>query len=174
MECRKRLLIVPAVLLVIPIYIFLHEFGHMLVMLACGDKILSFGILSASVAGAGGTFTPVTQSLLDIAGMALPLLVSLVYLLFFFRSGGRGVFFRFFSALLILAPMFSLLAWVMVPVAYLSGHTTGPDDVIHFLNHSSFHPILLMILSLGAFVACIVLAWKKGAFGIWVELFKKN
>lgn len=174
MEYRKRLLIIPAALLALPIYIFLHEFGHMLVMLACGDKILSFSILSASVAGAGGTFTPVTQSLLDIAGMALPLLISLVYLLFCFRSGTNSVFFHFFSAFLILIPMFSLLAWVMVPVAFLFGYRTGADDVIHFLNHSSIHPILVMLLSLAAFGACIVLAWKKGVFRIWAELFNNN
>ena len=37
METRKRLLVIPAALLVIPVYIFLHELGHLLVMVACGD-----------------------------------------------------------------------------------------------------------------------------------------
>lgn len=62
METRKRLLVIPAALLVIPVYIFLHELGHLLVMVACGDKILSFSIFTASVSGAGGHFTPATQS----------------------------------------------------------------------------------------------------------------
>ena len=48
METRKRLLVIPAALRVIPVYIFLHELGHLLVMVACGDKILSFSIFAAS------------------------------------------------------------------------------------------------------------------------------
>ena len=174
METRKRLLVIPAALLVIPVYIFLHEFGHLLVMVACGEEILSFSIFTASVSGSGGHFTPVTQSLLDIAGMGLPLLFSQIYLLFFFKDGRKGTFFRFFSALFVLVPIMSLLAWVMVPVAYFLGQTAGADDVIHFLNHSSVHPVLLMVLSLVVFLSCLGLAWKKDVFGVWVEILKKE
>lgn len=174
METRKRLLVIPAALLVIPAYIFLHELGHLLVMVACGDKILSFSIFTASVSGAGGHFTPATQSLLDLAGMGLPLLLSLIYLLFFFKDGRKGALFRFYSALFVLVPIMSLLAWVMVPVAYFLGQTAGADDVIHFLSHSSVHPILLMVLSLVFFLICLGLAWKKGVFGVWMEMLKKE
>lgn len=174
METRKRLLVIPAALLVIPVYIFLHELGHLLVMVASGDKILSFSIFTASVSGAGGHFTPATQSLLDLAGMGLPLLLSLIYLLFFFKDGRKGTFFRFYSALFVLVPIMSLLAWVMVPVEYFLGQTAGADDVIHFLSHSSVHPILLMVLSLVVFLTCLGLAWKKGVFGVWMEMLKKE
>lgn len=174
METRKRLLVIPAALLVIPAYIFMHELGHLLVMVACGDKILSFSIFTASVSGAGGHFTPATQSLLDLAGMGLPLLISLIYLLFFFKDGRKGTFFRFFSALFVLVPIMGLLAWFIVPMAYLSGKTTGADDVIHFLNHSSVHPMLVIILALASFLCCLGLAWKKGAFSVWLEILKKK
>ena len=174
METRKRLLVIPAALLVIPVYIFLHELGHLLVMVACGARILSFSIFTASVSGAGGHFTPFTQSLLDIAGAGFPLLVSLIYVLFFFDGRRQGVFSRFFSALFVLIPVMGLLAWVIVPVVYLFGHTTGAEDVIHFLNHSAVHPILLMVLSLGVFCAFLGLAWKKGVFGVWQQLLKKD
>ena len=68
----------------------------------------------------------------------------------------------------------SLLAWVMVPMAYFLGQTAGADDVIHFLSHSSVHPILLMVLSLAVFLTCLGLAWKKGVFGVWMEILKKE
>lgn len=50
----------------------------------------------------------------------------------------------------------------------------GADDVLHFLNHSSVHPILLMVLSLVVFLTCLGLAWKKGVFGVWMEMLKKE
>ncbi|MGN0735322.1 MAG: hypothetical protein ACI4LP_05815, partial [Anaerovoracaceae bacterium] len=39
------------------LYIFLHELGHMIVMLSAGATITSFGILTAHVSAEGGNYS---------------------------------------------------------------------------------------------------------------------
>ena len=64
----------------------------------------------------------------------------------------------------------SLLAWVIVPIAFMAGDTTNPDDVIQFLNVSGIHPVVVMILAFVLFVGIIFVAWKKGVLQIWIDM----
>ena len=52
-------------------YIALHEGGHALVAVCCGARITKFSVFGAYTAYEGGTFTAVTLSLTNIAGMLL-------------------------------------------------------------------------------------------------------
>lgn len=154
------------------VYIFLHESGHALIAVCCGAKIVSFQIIGASVTSIGGTYTVFTQSLLSLAGMALPLFISVCYMLFVYRNNKTNQFYRLFSMFFSLFPVITLLAWVFVPFAYLAGDTTNPDDVIQFLNASALHPLLVVFLSLVLFCGLIFLSWKKGLLQIWLNLFR--
>lgn len=64
----------------------------------------------------------------------------------------------------------SLLAWVIVPIAFMAGDTTNPDDVIQFLNVSGMHPVIVMVLAFVLFIGGILAAWKKGVLQIWIDL----
>lgn len=68
----------------------------------------------------------------------------------------------------------SLLAWVIVPIAFMAGATTNLDDVIQFLNVSGIHPVVVMILAFVLFVGIIFVAWKKGVLQIWTDMVLGN
>ncbi len=152
------------------VYIFLHESGHALVAVCCGAEIVSFQIIGASVTSVGGTYTPFTESLRLLAGMALPLLVSACYMLFVYRNNKTGQFYRIFSIFFSITPILSLLAWVLVPFAYLAGDTNASDDVIQFLNASALHPLLVVLLALVLLCGLMLLFWKKRLPQAWLDL----
>lgn len=152
------------------LYIFLHEGGHALVAISCGAKITSFSIIGAYTVSIGGNYTQVTEVILNIAGMLLPLIISVCYMVFFFRKDKEGEFYRIFSMFFSLVPVMSLLAWVIVPIAYMAGDTTNPDDIIQFLNVSGIHPVIVMILAFMLFGGLIFVAQRKGILQIWIDI----
>lgn len=68
------------------LYILLHELGHTLVAIACGAKITDFSIMRAKMSYVGGDFNQIMESLFNVAGMLLPVLVCLMFILFFNRK----------------------------------------------------------------------------------------
>ncbi|MDE7223528.1 MAG: hypothetical protein K2O34_07090, partial [Acetatifactor sp.] len=162
--------VVLAAFLEIIVYIFLHEAGHALVAVSCGAKITAFSIVGAFTSSTGGNYTQATYSLLNIAGMAFPLIISVCYMMLFFRKNKKGEFYRIFSMFFILMPAMSLLAWVIVPIAFMAGDTANPDDVIQFLNTSGIHPVIVMVLALILFVGIVFAAWKRGIPQMWINM----
>lgn len=154
----------------IVLYIILHEGGHALIAVSCGAKVTAFSIVGAYTSSEGGNYTQTTLSLLNLAGVIFPIIVSVCYVTFFFRRDREGVFYRVFSMFFIFIPTMSLLAWVIVPIAFMAGDTANPDDVIQFLNISGIHPVIVMIFAFMLFVGIIVVAWKKGVFQIWIDM----
>jgi hypothetical protein len=147
-------------ILIFPIYILLHEGGHSLIAALCGAKITKFSILGAYMSYEGGAFTPITLSLFHVAGMLLPVLASVVYMLTY-RDNAASIPYRTFSFFAVLVPIFSILAWVLVPVLYLAGQAPPNDDVTKFINHSGLSPWMVLFAAVLLFTFCILTAWKK-------------
>ena len=61
----------------------------------CGAKITKFSILEAYMNYDGGVFTETSLSLFNIAGMLLPVLLSIAYMMFY-RSTSVNQFYRIF------------------------------------------------------------------------------
>lgn len=95
LNTRKILSLFASILFTIPVYIILHEGGHALIALSCGARITEFSILGAYMRYEGGTFTALTLSLFYIAGMLLPVLISIAYMLLY-RDAAQSVFYRIF------------------------------------------------------------------------------
>lgn len=163
-----------AVFIGVILYIFLHEGGHALVAVLCGAKITSFSIIGAHTGSIEGNFTQTTSSLLKLAGMLLPIIFSACYLLIGFNKNREGEFYRIISMFFWLIPAGSLLAWIFVPIAFMTGNTENPDDVIQFLNVSGIHPLIVMSFSAAFLVVFILLAWKKGIIKIWWDIVSGN
>lgn len=69
------------------IYIFLHEGGHAIVGLACGGKIIEFVLgFKAHVAIAGAEYSTISESLLNAAGVLMPVSIAAIALLFYRSS----------------------------------------------------------------------------------------
>lgn len=159
-KVRTVSLLLLSALIMVPLYIILHEGGHALVALICGAKITSFSILSAHVSSAGGVFTPFTSSLHYSAGLLLPVLISVLYMLLY-KKERAGIFYHLFSFLFMALPTFSILAWVLVPVLYMNGRAPAGDDATQFLDASGLSPLLVILTAILLFLLNIVLAWHK-------------
>lgn len=174
---REKLLLIAAlsaVLAVYLLYVILHEAGHSLIAILCGAKITRFSIADAAMSYEGGVFTPVTSSLLNAAGMLLPVLVSLVAMLFY-SVKITNVFYRVFYFIFSLTSVFASLAWVFIPFFYMFGSAPAGDDVTKFLDNSGMNPWLVSFLALLILSAGILLSLKKRIIqSYWESCNKKQ
>lgn len=133
-------------------YTTLHESGHALAALLCGGTVSQISVnfldLSAHVV-IDGSFTSAQGALIAVSGWALPVLVTLAFMLL-----GRAVrepllmMLRWISGISVLG---STLPWVVLPLIYLGGERPA-DDVTNFLDRSGLPP-LLVALGFAALVA---------------------
>lgn len=162
MKPEKRLILLGFVPIVVILYIILHEMGHCIVAVACGATITEFSILNARMSFVGGTFTRASDLWLHANGMMFPLIVSYIYMLLY-KKEKESVHYHIFSYFMALMPTCSLLAWVMIPVIYLTGSAPGYDDVTKFLDNfsSEYHPIFVTLGALVLMMLSVTLMVKK-------------
>ena len=143
---EKILSVFLSLIIVLILYIFLHEMGHCIVAMACGATITEFSILTAHMSSVGGTYTDISDMWLHVNGALFPMVVSYAYMLFYNREKESSVY-RVCSFFMTLMPTFSLLAWVIVPIVYLGGNAPVGDDVTKFLDTFSvkYHPIYVTL-----------------------------
>ena len=60
-----------------------NQKGHLIVMLSAGATIEDFSIFTAHVSATGGNYTKMSELWLNVNGVFLPVICSLVYLLFY-------------------------------------------------------------------------------------------
>ena len=160
LKVRKILAVLVSVACMIPLYVVLHEGGHALVAVMCGARITKFSILGAYMNYEGGQFSAAVFSLFHAAGMLLPLLAAILYMIAY-QSGARSILYRIFSFLVLLLPVGAVLAWVGVPIFCLAGYEPTGDDVKKFLDSSGVHPLAVTAVAALLLAGCIGLAWKK-------------
>lgn len=129
----------------------LHELGHCIAVWISGGKVTGFYPFFWD---AHMTYEGIADSpFINISGSLLPILVALAVLLFYKRSDR-------FPWLNILAGVFcttiySLLAWVVVPLACLFGFYDPGDDITKFLDGTGFHPVAVAL----AAAFCFGILW---------------
>ena len=160
MIAKKLLSLFASILLMLPIYILLHEGGHALIAVLCGARITEFSLLGAYMRYEGGIFTTITLSLFHIAGMLLPVLVSILFMLAY-QNHIKSIFYRIFSFLSLLLPIGSILAWVSVPLLALFVRAPQEDDAAKFIDSSGLSPWVVFLGATILFACCILIAWKK-------------
>lgn len=164
-KIKKLLLVFAAAALSIVIYIFLHEMGHLIVMVSAGATITDFSILTAHVSAIGGEYTTVSDLWLNANGAMLPVVVGFLNMILY-NPKNRNAFYRFFTYMLALMPICSLFAWLFLPIAYVNGNATAADDVTKFLNHFSrnYHPLLVSLAAMIMVGSGVALMLKKRMF----------
>ncbi len=159
---NKKIKIIGYVLLTVVIaivgYIIIHELGHMIVMLSAGATITDFSILKAHVIGVGGNYSYVSNLWLHANGALLPMVVSLIYTLFY-RKKIKSLFYHIFSYFISIISIGSMFAWVVIPFIYMQGNAPAGDDVTKFLHKftQEYHPLVvsavaMLIIGLDVFV----------------------
>lgn len=173
-KVKKAVCVFTSVLLVILLYIILHEAGHLIVMLSAGATITDFSILSAHVSGMGGNYTNVSGLWLHANGALLPVIVSFVYMLLY-NKNSKSIFYHAFSYMICLMPIVSLLAWVIIPFVYMQGNAPAGDDVTKFLYNFTldYHPLIVSVVAVVMIAAGVIIMMKKEIIKTFVLEIRK-
>ena len=162
---------VAVAIVVVPIYIFLHEAGHTLVSIFCGAKVTGFSIVGAFSTSVGGNYTILTHSLLYLAGVLLPLLVSICFLFFYKKDSGRRLY-HIVAFYITIVSAGSLLAWVFVPILYILGNASPSDDISQFLEISKIQPLIVTVCAFAVEILYIMWMWKKKVIQNWWKILQ--
>ena len=93
-KIKKVMLLFPAAALTIVIYIFLHEIGHLIVMVSAGATITDFSILTAHVSAMGGEYTYLSDLWLYANGALLPVAIGFLNMILY-NPRFENTFYRF-------------------------------------------------------------------------------
>ena len=161
--------------IVVFLYIFLHEFGHTIVMLSAGAEITDFSIFTAHVSGDGGNYTNLSRMWLCANGALFPLIISYAYTLLY-QKGNTNTFYRIFSYMVTLIPTASMLAWVIIPVVFLQGNAPINDDVTMFLAVfcNNYHPLIVSAAAAVLIGISVLLMIKRRVIHNFVEVIKQQ
>ena len=141
-----------AALFMIVLYVILHEGGHALVILFSGASLTDFSISLLDIGAHvsySGELTPIQTVLMNIAGVGLPFLLWLVFMLLVPRRANRVV--ELFKAASSLAVLNVFLVWIVFPFLYMQGIAPS-DDATNFLQNSGLPPLLVAAGALGIYV----------------------
>ena len=153
-----------AALFALVAYTFLHEAGHAIVGMLFGARLTSFSInfvdLSAHV-GFAGAFSSAQQSVLSAAGVTFPLLLWSVFVLAV--PVKPNPLLGWLRLVLSMGVLNSLLAWIIIPVLYLSGRSPA-DDSATFVSATKIPPLLLSAAVLIVYVGGWALFLRRSGY----------
>lgn len=157
------------------LYVLLHEFGHMIVMLLVGETITDFSIFTAHVSAVGGNYTNLSEMWMYVNGALFPLIISFLYTLLYKKNSARPLY-KIFSYMVILLPVASMLAWVIIPFVYLQGNAPVNDDVTKFLDIfcKNYHPLIVSTVAAVLIAIGIILMIKKHVIHNFIEEIKRK
>ena len=160
---KKIAYILASLLIILFLYILLHEAGHLIVMLSAGATITDFSILTAHVSAVGGNYSDLSTLWLHANGAMFPVIVSFIYMLLY-KKESKNSFYRIFSYAVSLVPICSLFAWVIIPFVYIRGNAPVNDDVTMFLLSfaQSDHPLIVSVAAVFMIAIGVVIMIKKG------------
>lgn len=152
------------------LYIFLHELGHMIIMLSAGATITDFSIFTAHVSAVGGAYTDLSRMCMHVNGSLFPFIIAYVYTLFY-QKNNTSSFYRIFSYVVIVISAASICAWVVNPFVYLLGTAPINDDVTKFLTVFSahYHPLIVSAAAVVLIGMDVVLMIKKRILYNFIE-----
>lgn len=162
-KAKRTVYLLASLLIVLFLYILLHESGHLIVMLSAGATIMDFSILTAHVSAVGGNYCNLSELWLHANGALFPATVSFVYMSFYKRES-QNFFYCSFSYAASLIPIMSLLAWVIIPFIYTQGNAPVNDDVTQFLFvfAQKYHPLIVSAAAALSIAMSVVVMLKKG------------
>lgn len=159
-QYQKVLLVLFISIFVVLTYTFLHEGGHALVGIFSGKRLTAFSFIDINAhISLDGNLMPSQAVLFNLAGVSLPFLVWLGFILLTPRQS----FLTLESLKLIASAMVlsTLLAWIVLPVMFLYGKAPLADDVTNFLRNSGLPPLMVSGLAVVLFFSGFVLLSRR-------------
>jgi hypothetical protein len=134
-----------ALFIVLYLVVFLHEAGHAVAGHLSGGKITTFDadfLTSSARVSFSGEFSHQQQTFIYFAGLPLPLIAWLSFLLLVPRRSNAMIeSLKFFSTA---AALGTLIPWIVIPHLYRLDMAPPTDDVTRFLAGSGIDPVLVM------------------------------
>lgn len=120
-------------LIVLLIYPFFHELGHLMSAKFFGGRIygMKLGFFQAR-AFFGGPFSSFQAAIIHISGFALPYIIWLVFILIVPKKAHP--LFESFKILFSGAVIASMLPWIVIPILYEFNKAPVRDDVTKFMG----------------------------------------
>lgn len=121
------------------------------------------------------SYTNLSNMWMHANGALLPLMISYVYIRLYKKDSTKPLY-RIFSYLVTLMPIASMLAWGIIPFAYLQGKAPINDDVTNFLTIfcENYHPLIVSAVAVALIGIGIVLMIKKRVIHNFIEEIKRN
>jgi hypothetical protein len=160
-------------LLTLLLYTVAHDGGHALVGMALGGRITAFDVnffdLGAH-AGVDGSFTLAQRALIAVAGISLPILLLVLFILATPRKANTVL--EWFRLCAFLGTSGSLLAWIAIPWLVQAGQTVS-DDSVGFMGYTRFPAALVSGAALAVYLAVwAVFLGRLGGFRDLVARFR--
>ncbi len=173
-KVKKVLYLLISLLIGLFLYVLLHELGHLIIMLYAGAKIIDFSIFTTHVTTVGGNYNNLLELWCHANGMLFPVIVSLVYMLFYKKENNNS-FYHIFSYVISLPSICSILAWVVIPFIYIRNCAPAHDDVTMFLHNftQKYHPLIVSIAAMLILTVSIVIIIKKGIVKNFITEMRK-
>lgn len=173
-KAKKVVYLLLSSLIALFLYVLLHELGHVIVMLSAGATITDFSILTAHVSAVGGKYNNLSDLWLQANGALLPMIVSLVYMLFY-KKENKNTFYSAFSYIVSLIPIGSMLAWVIIPFTYMKGRAPVSDDITNFLFNftQNYHPLIVSVIAVLIIVVGMNLMIRKGIIKNFILMIRE-
>lgn len=162
-------LIILAWFIILIVYPFLHESGHLLSAIICGGKAhgMRLGFLQASVSFSGD-FNNFQLAIVHISGAILPYVIWLVFII----SIPKNVHFILegFKILFSGIVIGSMLPWIIIPILFELNKAPAGDDVTKFMGSVNTNGFLISSIFLAVIAFSIILFIKK--LGNIKDIFK--
>ncbi len=159
------------VLLLVAIYVFLHELGHSIVAIACGADITGFSIASAHMSYTGGQFTPASNAFLNVSGMLLPVL-AFILALSAFKKDKNSILYQCCYYAACIWGIGPILAWIIVPIICMVSTPPAGDDVTKFIVNSDWHPGIVATLACALIIIILFFTFIRGIPQSFKEMIK--
>ena len=167
-KAKMLLSLLAIAIIMIPLYIFLHESGHAIVAIMYGAENVRISILTASMSSDFIEYTLFTRLLMNIAGMLFPVIVFSTIALFY-SPRKTSILYRCFYYCIVPVTIAPVLAWVLVPIIGTLSEMPPGDDVTKFITNSGWHPGVVVIGALTLVALLILLFYKKGILRLYKE-----
>jgi hypothetical protein len=121
----------------------------------------------------GGNYNQITESLLHLAGMLLPVLVCYIVTIFYNRNF-NNMFYKYFSLMFSIITIGSIFAWIIVPIIAIFSTPPVGDDVTLFLSSSQINPLIIILVAILLITIMVLTASFKGVIKPYIDLIKQG
>lgn len=139
---------------------FLHELGHCIAVWICGGTVTGFHPFGSDAHMTYTGLGSMSCALVDVAGTILPIMIAAAVLLFY-RNSKKHPLLNILLLIMSAEFLLSGIVWIIEPILCLLNFVNSREDVIHFIDHTGFHPAAVALCATFVFLSMVFLFAKR-------------